>query len=518
MSKAVWRGVFVGGVLGSMGGCIDFDQEKQAFCERNAVACDARSRLPRFEEAIQAPAEEGQGGVTFRVTARTSLSREVSFSWETNVGELTQQQDGETTSKIRWDPPPCVPSHLTPTITVTASSPQGDTSTRTFYVAGNVFCPNWMLTGRMSAPRYRHTATLLPTGKVLVTGGLSEWNMAVQATTEVYDPSTGLWTNAPRMFQPRAGHTATLLPSGRVLVAGGQTNASLGISSSEEYVPGESPGTSQWQETSGGMSSSRANHTATLLPSGKVLVTGGYRDDSDVWLDPLDTTELYDPELRTRAWSKSANLGVAQWSYSNAAILLESGKVLLAGGKLSGVAQYSDSAAEYDPGKETWAAPVQMLFPVAGHAAVKLLSGKVLLAGGSTTSTQVYAPATGGAWSQSASLKAALTGHTATLLATGEVLVAGGTEMFSALSQVQLYSEPRDTWVDSAPMKEARSSHTATLLPSGLVLVTGGSRAATALASAELYDRGTGTWSASCALTIPRLGHTVTVLASNQVL
>jgi hypothetical protein len=67
--------------------------------------------------------------------------------------------------------------------------------------------------------RTGHTVTVLQNGKVLVAGGDREGNAT--SRSEIYDPSTGSWTNAALMTVPRGGHTATLLPNGKVLIAGG---------------------------------------------------------------------------------------------------------------------------------------------------------------------------------------------------------------------------------------------------------------------------------------------------------
>ena len=54
--------------------------------------------------------------------------------------------------------------------------------------------------------------------------------------------------------------------------------------------------------TTGGLNTARQNHTATLLPSGNVLVTGGAGGGS--------SAELYDPATST--WTATGSLGTAR--------------------------------------------------------------------------------------------------------------------------------------------------------------------------------------------------------------
>src|SRR5690242_10531562 len=76
----------------------------------------------------------------------------------------------------------------------------------------------WTVTGSLITARLFHSATLLPNGKVLVSGG-SDSEFFNVGTAELYDPGIGTWTSTG--FGGGAVHPATLLPNGKVLVEGG---------------------------------------------------------------------------------------------------------------------------------------------------------------------------------------------------------------------------------------------------------------------------------------------------------
>ena len=59
--------------------------------------------------------------------------------------------------------------------------------------------------GSMSVSRYDHTATLLPSGRVLVAGGSLE-NTSILASAELYDQVTGAWSLTGAMSTPRHMH------------------------------------------------------------------------------------------------------------------------------------------------------------------------------------------------------------------------------------------------------------------------------------------------------------------------
>ncbi len=175
----------------------------------------------------------------------------------------------------------------------------------------------WRGTGRLATPHEGgHTATLLPTGMVLVAGGVDRH---FSARAELYNPESGTWAATGSLNTARSSHTATLLSTGMVLVAGGVDSNGIASASAELYDP--TNGT--WTAT-GSLNTEREFHTATLLPNGMVLVAGGF-DNSNV----TASAELYDPTNGT--WTATGSLHTEREFHT--ATLLQNGMVLVAGGK-----------------------------------------------------------------------------------------------------------------------------------------------------------------------------------------
>ena len=258
-----------------------------------------------------------------------------------------------------------------------------------------------------------------------------------------------------------------------------------------------------WQLT-GSLNQSGLDHSALLLPSGKVLVAGGYNQ----------MTELYDPATGT--WSLVANLLTTHRKHT--ATLLDTGHVLIAGGK---DCQPSSSAEVFNPSTSQWSFTTGALLTCRGyHSALKLPSGKVLVVGGTDTSgvvlssAELYDPATG-SFTATGSMATARADFTATLLPNGKVLVAGGTDSSGALlGSAELYDPATGSFSPTASMGTARAFHTDTSLPGGKVLVVGGG----GTASAELYDSTSATWTATGSMSLPRRRHSATLLPSGKVL
>ena len=97
----------------------------------------------------------------------------------------------------------------------------------------------WLVVGAGSTAelRHGHTATALPDGTVLLTGGSSS-DAGALASAELYDPQAGYSEPlVARLATPRVGHQAVLLPDGRVWVLGGFDAQGEPLASTELYDP-----------------------------------------------------------------------------------------------------------------------------------------------------------------------------------------------------------------------------------------------------------------------------------------
>jgi N-acetylneuraminic acid mutarotase len=243
----------------------------------------------------------------------------------------------------------------------------------------------WTDTGPLNVPRFEDMAVaVLPGGRVLVAGGFAP-NITGQppftplASTEIWDPATNQWTLGNPMHAARGEFASVTLKDGRVLVTGGTDATGAVLKSAEIY----DPQTGQWSLT-GDMTSPRRDAAAVVLADGRVLVAGG----ADASGQPTKSSEIYDPGTGT--WTTTGNLNIPRSEAEDAIVLLPSGQVLLAGGyyKLDdpakGVSEDDVNTAEvYDPGNGTWTPTTNtMSSPRSGHAAVLLGNGGVLVMGG----------------------------------------------------------------------------------------------------------------------------------------
>jgi hypothetical protein len=281
------------------------------------------------------------------------------------------------------------------------------------------------------------------------------------------------------MLSPRANHTATLLPNGKVLVVGG-ADENQPLSSTELY----DPALGKWT-LSNPMPNERSQHTATFLPNGKVLIAGGQGIYPTLYASAL----LYDPA--TGVWSPTGPMATNR--YAHTATLLPNGKVLVSGGLNSGGKPLSCEL--YDPLTGLWTSTGSLAQGRQFHTATLLRNGKVLITGGLGTnntlsSSELFDPALG-TWSSTGAMKTNRYAHTATLLTDGQVLVVGGVNFspFTYFNTAELYDPLSGTWTNTGAMLNYRAFHTATLLPNGYVLAAG-----YGIGVPSLYNPQTRTW------------------------
>jgi hypothetical protein len=249
------------------------------------------------------------------------------------------------------------------------------------------FADSVVSVGPMRESRDHHTATLLPVGTVLLTGGLANGPISTGSgplsTAEVFDPSTNEFRLVGSMSIARWDHTATLLRNGTVLIVGGN----------EEDPTAElyDPATETFRRI-GMMTTARRAHTSSLLPDGSVLVAGGYAGH-----ETYASTEIFDPLAET--FRRGPDMFSQRHAHS--ATEMRDGRILLAGGVVVGdpdspaSAERLRSAVFYDSVQNA-ILPAPLMEGTHGwHDALLLPDGKVLMAGGEGP-TELYDPITGG--------------------------------------------------------------------------------------------------------------------------
>lgn len=305
----------------------------------------------------------------------------------------------------------------------------------------------------------------------------------------------------------RAQHTATLLGNGKVLIAGGNTPA--GITNTAELYD---PATDRFTPLPTTLVTPRSNHTATLLANGKVLLAGG----SGVF-GPLSSGELFDPV--TGVFTRTTgDLGTARAQHT--ATLLGDGRVLVAGGQ--GVFGSLASAERYDAGTDRFTGTsMPMGLARSLHTATLMADGQVLLvggqgSGGTISTTELFNPSSG-SFSKFGELRVPRAGHGAARLSDGRILVAGGAGSTGPLASAELENSGvfQQTLND---MGGPRNRPITALLGDGRVLVAGGASSTGAQSSADLFDPGTTRFTPTGALKEARDQPTATVLKDGKVL
>lgn len=313
----------------------------------------------------------------------------------------------------------------------------------------------------MLEPRSDQSATLLPDGTVLIAGGMRR-NQDFYRSAEIFDPVKNQFHCVGDMSIARVGHAAVLMPSGRVLILGGWIGHAV-TGSVEQYDPA-----TQKFVVIGKMTTKRAHPSVTLLGNGDLLIAGGNDSDGP---SGMASAELYRADTQT--FETLPSMHEARLAHS--ATLLNDGRVLLAGGRGPTV---TAAAEVYDPQTKKFTVTGDLNIARYKHTAALLPDGRVLLAGGSdardwngtTNTAEIYDPHT-----QKFTLTSSLTEarfklpDEAAVLSSGLILVAGGGK------HAELYDEKTGKFsLADGDFSDAWHYMSETRLRDGRVLLAGG--------------------------------------------
>lgn len=209
----------------------------------------------------------------------------------------------------------------------------------------NPVTDSWASGPNIGGRRLVPALTRLGSGLMLITGGIEATLLfgipiAVTSTNKAqrFNPSTNSWSNAPNMPAGRAYHqdNQVTLADGRLLLTGGVLVPSLlnaanaaSIANADIY----DPVANSWQPTT--MLHARTGHSATLLPSGDVVVCGGSEGLLSAAV-ALDAVSIFDPISST--WTAIAPM--VEVRVGHTAKVLPDGSLVLLGPGTTGEAMH----------------------------------------------------------------------------------------------------------------------------------------------------------------------------------
>jgi Domain of unknown function (DUF1929)/Galactose oxidase, central domain len=264
-------------------------------------------------------------------------------------------------------------------------------------------------------------------GRILVVGGHIAAHRGL-AATNVFNPSTNVWTVLPNMAYARWYPTLTMLPDGRLIVTSGETDCDgCDVRIQETY----NTSTKTWSQLRGAAFSFPYYPHVYVLPDGRILVAATTED-------PIVSRVL---DMRALTWTA---VGGSAADGGSSAMYLPS-KILKMGTSVNPdnpTQPYSVPSAyvlDMTQSSPLWRPVAPMAFPRTYHTATLLPDGSVLVTGGGTST--------------------------------------GATDITNAVLPAELWLPTTGTWTTLASMSAPRLYHSeALLLPDGRVLVCGGGR------------------------------------------
>lgn len=305
-----------------------------------------------------------------------------------------------------------------------------------------------------------------------------------------------------------ANHSATLLPDGTVLIAGGSSSVAIVPITYKNLSLIYNPASNQWFRTAP-LNFTRAGHSSVLLNDGRVLVAGG--NDANA---PLATTEVYLPTTHT--WQLSGTMTTPRTIFG--LIKLNSGAALAIGGWTG--TSVTATVDYFDPVTETWSPRTPMSIPRSDFAAALLPDGRVLVvggnptgvSGGNTNTVELYDEISD-SWSVGPSISVATAAVEAVVVTPNIVATtAFDGSAFRALT----YDVALNQWNETLNFGHAFNS--AAALTQGGALFCGGDRASATLSTCEFFDANLETWVSGPSMGSARSDFQMTTLLDQKIL
>lgn len=260
----------------------------------------------------------------------------------------------------------------------------GEPKTAAFNPATETFvnAPN------MSGGRWYPTGTVLSNGFVLVDSGLNNTSGSINTTVQIFNTTTRSWTPAGTVFggvplYPRQH----LLPDGKVFESGANPNSQIFDPVAHTWTP--------FPKTGSGVT--RDYGTSVLLPltpadgfKPKVIILGG--GNLGVSPNATNTTQLIDLSVPNPTWVTGPNMADARVQLN--ATILPNGKVLVSGGsgKDEDASTKVLAAQLYDPATNTFSSASTMAFARLYHSNTLLLPDATVLAVGGNPARGDFEP------------------------------------------------------------------------------------------------------------------------------
>jgi len=231
----------------------------------------------------------------------------------------------------------------------------------------------------------------LPDRSVLLTGGRIPTG-EISKEVELLELTDDQFRKVAELAQPRTGHTASVGLGGIAYIIGGLSvdtarTAELATGAIELYRPQDR----SVQPVAAALTVPRFGHTATVLEDGRILLVGGkaprtegcaLETGPESCFTAVAEVELFDPFVGEVRLLRDAITGGI---YDHTATLVPGGRVLIAGG-MDGDGNVRDDAWLFDPDPQVEALirTRALTHARAGHTATELCDGTVLLVGGTS--------------------------------------------------------------------------------------------------------------------------------------